>query len=749
MKFSKQNIPESKKTKEWHSGCIDDILRYNKSSLTFSEERIKDHENYLLVHGQFDRKQFKYVTDMYGITAPARLVNYPIIMPKIDLLAGEIVSQPLKWAVNVVNRNAIRRKNEKKIQMAAETILRPIRREIEKTLGTELKDEEMGEEVPIDVEQFQNKKWRDVVEEQVHVGLNYISQKQRLKSTFKRGFYDLAITGKEFYRVTVKNRDPYVERLDPRSVIYDFDSDKETLQDSKYAGLDNWYTVNEIVDRFQLSGDVVDELEKLEQMDASSVEDLNSEYDSYMNNNDSALKVRVVEVEWKSFKTMKYKVTPNKYDKSIDFYKMVKDDYKAKDGEKVVTKVVSDVRYAVRAGHNIMLAYGRKPNIVRYEDNYANCKLGFFGIIKNSFNSQTLSVADSLKNIQILYNIVMYQVDLAMARSGGKALVYDVSQKPKNVPLEDVMYHAKNSGLVIINSKSEGMQGSSFNQFQQIDLTLSQSIGQLINLKIMLEQTADQLTGITASRSGISKSTEAVGVNERSVMQSTLITAPLFDLHYDLIGDVMNETANLFRYCWSEENRMINVFGDMGFETFKWDKSSALDEYGIFVENSSKELQRKQSMFSLMDRMASTGSLDPVSSVKAMNAESASEVEAILVQGMQAMKDMQEQQTQQQNQLAQEANEISKMKMNIPIEVAKIKAEADIQTTAMKIEGDANSDTFKADRAEDMQSVESQSRLDEQMLSSSNNEQSEEQLMQEQMQQQMQQQMQSEGSETE
>jgi len=722
MKFSKQNIPESQKTKEWHNGCLDDILKYNKSSSSYAAEKTKDYENYLLVTGQFDKKQFKYVTDMYGITAPARFVNYPIIMPKIDLLAGEIVSQPLKWSVNVVNRNAIRRKNEKKIQMAAEVILKPIRREIEKALGTELKDEEIGEEVPEDVEQFQNKRFRDIVEEQVHVGLNFISQKQKLKSVFKRGFYDLTITGKEFYRVTVKNRDPYIERIDPRSVIYDFDSDKENLQDSKFAGLDNWYTVNEIVDRFQLSGSVVDELEKLEKMDSNSINELNSGYDCYMSSNSTNLKVRVVDVEWKSFKTMKYKVTPNKYDKSIDFYKMVKDDYKSKDGEKVVTKVVSDVRYAIRAGHEILLAWGRKPNIVRHEDNYANCKLGFFGIIKNSFNSQTLSVVDSLKNIQILYNLVMYQVDLAMARSGGKALVYDVSQKPKNVPLEDVMYHAKNSGLVIINSRSEGMQGSSFNQFQQIDLTLSQSIGQLINLKVMLEQTADQLTGITASRSGISKSSDAVGVNERSVMQSTLITAPLFDLHYDIIGDVMNEAANLFRYCWSEENRMINVFGDMGFETFKWDKSSALDEYGIFVENSSKELQRKQSMFSLMDRMASTGSLDPISSIKAMNAESASEVESILVKGMKTMQEMQQQQSQQQSEIAQQANEINQQKINVPIEVAKIKAEADIRTTAMKLEGEENINSFNSERAEDMQSVESQSKLDQQMLADSNKE---------------------------
>ena len=41
----------------------------------------------------------------------------------------------------------------------------------------------------------------------------------------------------------------------------------------------------------------------------------------------------------------------------------------------------------------------------------------------------------------------------------------------------------------------------------------------------MLESTAEQLTGISRAREGFTKS-DAVGVNERSVMQSSLITQP-------------------------------------------------------------------------------------------------------------------------------------------------------------------------------------------------------------------------------
>jgi hypothetical protein len=112
MEFPRQNIPESKKDEQWHMNTVDAIVAQSRQNTRYLSTRKNDHENYLIVNGDFDNKQFEYVTDMYGITAPARLVNYPIILPKLDLLAGELISQPLQYTVNVVNRNAIRRKEK-------------------------------------------------------------------------------------------------------------------------------------------------------------------------------------------------------------------------------------------------------------------------------------------------------------------------------------------------------------------------------------------------------------------------------------------------------------------------------------------------------------------------------------------------------------------------------------------------------------------------------------------------------------
>jgi len=722
MEFPRQNIPESKKTKKWHNDCVDFFIQQEQVE-SYVSNKTKDYENYLIASGEFNKDQFKYVTDMYGMTAPARLVNYPLIQNKLDLLAGELITQPLQYTVNVINRNAIRRKTEELVNIAAEVIMKPERKKIEEVTGTPIPDEDLGEEIPPDVESFMKMNFRTSVEKQVSVGLKYCIEKWDLKSVFKRGFYDLEITNKEFYRVYVKNRTPYVERVDPRQIIYDQDGDKESLQDSLYAGVDNWYTVNELMDRFEMTSKEIDELEKLANQDPKFYNDNNSNNSYITNDGKNGLRLRVIDVQWKSIKMINYKLSPNKYDPDTDYHKMMPDDYVAKKGEKIVRKGITEVRQAIRIGHEMLIQYGAKPNQIRYEENYANTKLDFYGVIRNNFSGSTLSIVDALKNIQLMYNIVMFHIDGALARSGGKAIVYDVSQKPKDVPLADVMYHAKNSGLIMINSKQEGGQMSSFNQWKDVDFTLSQSVSQMINLKSMLEETADKLTGITASRAGVNKTSDAVGVNERSVMQSTLITAPLFDIHFKIVSEVLQGMANLMKYCWGEDGHMVNVFGDMGMEVFKIDKSVGLEEYGIFVKNSSKELERKSTMMSLIQNFSSTGALDPIATIKSVNGETASELEEILTAGLESVKAQSLQMEERQIASTEQANEIAGQKIQVALDVAKVKAETDMAVAKLRSETDLAIANEELDHKEDMLDVQAKTDLDKIMLQDSGKEQ--------------------------
>lgn len=720
MKLPRQNIPESQKTEEWHLETAIAILAISQNNQSYVSERQKDHENYLIIQGHFNPEEFTYVTDIGGMTSPARFVNHPIIMNKLDLLAGELVSQPLQYTVHVTNRNAVVRKLDQKCAVAAETILRPIRKEIEEVTGVPFEDEDVGEEVPEDVAKFMAHTFRDNKEQMVQVGLDYLVNKQDLKNVFKRGFYDIGVTSKEFYKIVLKNGDPFVKRLDPRSVIYDMHADVEDLKDAKFAGDINYLTINEIIETYNPTKEQVKWLEELEDQDSNWYNDQNASFTHFIYESGKQLKVCVSELQWKSIENMDYNVSENKYDPETPYYRLVSSDHKPKSNEKIVKKPMTQVRYAIKITDKL-LKWGKVPNRVSFEDNYADTTLDYFGVIKSNFNGTTLSVVDCLKNINILYNECMFHISATMNRAGGKAVVYDVSQKPKGMELAEVIYHAKNSGLIPINTRQEGGQyPGSFNQFQQVDLTLSNGLTALFNLKMVLEDTADKLTGISAARSGINKSGDLVGVNERNVMQSSLITAPLFEMHYKVVGQVLNCLANKMKIAWGNEPRMISVFGDMGYQLFEIDPSIALDEYGLFVQNSGKEVQDKQMMIQLINQYSATGSIPPELAIEAAGAQSATELKGIMKDGLKAIgesqKAMREREVAAQEQLAQ----VEAKKLEIELQKTTIASQTSIQVENIKAENKIQVETMKAGHSADMQEATRKEKLDLQMLKDTN-----------------------------
>jgi hypothetical protein len=721
MKLPKMNIPDSEKNEDWALKWMLAILTDYHTHQRFNNTRQKIYDNYQIVDGHFDPKQFEYVTKTYGLTAPARFVNYPMILTKLNLLAGELMSQPLQFTTHVINRDGKRRKNEKKVAIAAETLLRPIRREIEKALGTKLEDEELGTEIPPDVETFMKMSFRDHVEEFVNIGLQDLIKRHNLKHVFKRNFYDLNIALQEFGRVYIKNGFPYFERYDPRFMIYDYDFNEEDIEHGKFAGVDKYYTVNEILDRHpDMPKEKVDRLLKIEGMESTFFAEANTHGRFFVEEEGSGLKVREVYMQVRALRKMRFKVSENKFDPETPFYKMLSDDYKAKKDEKIVERFIDDIWECSLIGNEIIHGLRRLPNQIRYEENYAKTTLSIFGIRPNIFSGSGTSTVDALKNINFMYNIVMYHIDLAMARSGGVAVVYDVSQKPPGYTIPQIMHHAKNSGLILINSQQEGYQTNTFNQFQRVDFTLQNAITSLINFKMMLEDMADKLTGINAARAGINKSNDLVGVNERSVMQSSLITLPLFEAHYKFVGKVLNRMAALMKIAYAGEERMANLFGDAGMQYIEMDDSIALDEVSVYVENSGKEIQDKNNMHNVLNQAVASGQGDLSMIAKALRADSASEIERIITSGVTAVQEVAQRNEEMNQQLKQQANEINMQKIQIPLEVAKIKAQSDLEVARINAEAKLADTGQKLSHDADKVTAINEHSLDQEMLQSSN-----------------------------
>jgi hypothetical protein len=383
---------------------------------------------------------------------------------------------------------------------------------------------------------------------------------------------------------------------------------------------------------------------------------------------------------------------------------MVKDTYRKRKGEKIETKWVDDVWEATMIGGRVLVNARRRDNQVRSVDDPGKTPLSYVGCIKGHTTGTPVSLVDLLDNIQMLYNIVVYQIELAMARSGGKAVVYDVSQLPTNVgmDMQQVLYHLKTDGIIPINSKDEGNQMQTFNQFQQVDFTLSQSVQQLINLKMMLEEMAGQISGVTKQREGAVGEYEYVGNVQRSVVQSSTITESWFYSHGEVKQRVLERLCNLMKISWAGGKKAGMILGDGAYKFLNVMPDIALQDFGIYVGDSGKDDSLKQVVQQLAQASLQAGSIDLLGVIKVLKADTMTEAEKVLEHAMSEVQKQQQQSMEEQMQAQQAAAQVEQAKFEAEAQLKQMDNEAKIQVAQIGAESRLEVAKIQADVDRDL-----------------------------------------------
>lgn len=705
--FPKQFISDSEKTVDWCEKNLDAIIQQleHANSEGSVSNYDKDISNYRLYNGDLEYDDYSYVTEQYNMPSPATMANYPITRNKVDLLCNEDLSRPLDKSVFAINIDAALRKEQFKVSLIANELLKEINSDVEGEFGMELEMDNKDYPMPEDIDLFMRYQYKEVLEESIHDGLDYLTQKYQLKHVFKEGMRDLLVTAKEFYKIYIKDGDPFVRRVDPRTFVFDKSIDSDFLDNAQWAGEERWLTINEVIDEFrdELEVEDVRELEDMRQATSDNIDRWNGIFNWVEIDHSKTVKVRVITAEWKSIKAIRYKISENKYNLEQPFKKVVSDTYKKRKNETIETKCVDDIWEGTKIGGKILVQCRRRPNQVRSVDDAGSTSLSYVGVVYNHTTGKPTSLVDILRHTQMLYNIVMYHIELALARSGGKAVVYDVSQMPTNIgmDMQEVMYHLKNDGIIPINSRDEGGDSASFNQFQQVDFTLSQSVQQLINLKLMLEQTAGQISGVSPQREGAVEQYEYVGNVQRSVSQSSISTGGWFYSHNEVKKKVFEKLANLMKLSWAGGKKAAYILGDAGYKMLNIMPDVSLNDYGIFLGDAGKDDALKQVVQQMSQAALQSGTISMLDAIKVMKSDTMTEAQAVLEQGIDAMQKQQQQSMEQQAQQQQAAAEqqqaqaqvqmeIQQMDNQTKIQVAQINAEA--RVAAQEIASDAQRD---------------------------------------------------------
>lgn len=633
--FPFQKRSTASKGKKFVIDCIESALH---SAYMSNNDIIQSKKemaiNYNLRSDILDERDVEKITNPWGLkgaTFPAKMQNYPIVNPKIDLLLGEESKRRFDWRVTVVNPDAVSEKENMIRDMMKKTVADAIvaRNYDEEKLAAELQK----------LQKFAKYEAQDIRERRATHYLQYLWREQDLRIKFNRGFEDALVAGVEIYNVDIVGGEPVVRKCDPQSITLIRGGSSYMIEDSDIIIEDTYQPIKWVIDNYYdyLTPAEIDKIERgyigTGKSDfinynvrqpvqnplriAATAEDGQItgysliDLDSYNTQNISAYddngNVRVVKVVWVSMR----KVGEVKWydEEGVLQKKLVDENYTVDEslGEKVEWFWVNEWWEGTRIAEDIYVKYGPRPVQFRSMGNKSLSGSGYVGTIYNTNTSQSRSLMDRMKPYQYLYNVFMYRTELAFAKSKGKIATLDASRIPDDWTMDKWMYYAEIFGWVVEDSFREGNKGAAtgklagmMNQNTRVlDLEMGHYIQQHIMMLEYIKQELGEIAGVTQQRQGMIDNRETVGGVERSVVQSSHITEKWFMLHDNTKLRVLTTLLETAKYAWrNRKNERIQYISDeMSSVITELDGEIFNDaDYGIMISNSFNDAELIQAM---------------------------------------------------------------------------------------------------------------------------------------------------------
>ena len=633
--FPRQKLPLSKKGKKWQEDCVNYIIgEGNVTSGGNSTSYYGELQTYYnLYNSIFDEKDFKSITNPFKVEDgfPATPHDFNIIRPKVDLLIGEETKRPLNFRVIRTSQEATSEMQEKEKQMILQYIEAAITARMSPEEAQQFQQQLQSGEImpPEQIAKYMDKDYKDIVENTAYHSLTYLREKLDLDNEFIKGWKDGLISGREIYYVGVLNAEPYAERVNPICFSYDKSPDLEFIEDGSWCCRKMRMPITEVYDRYYDKLEEKD-LDRLEEMIGStpgrnlgdrSPVDMGIQlriYDNPIFEGSGKSLVNVWHCCWKSFKKIFYVTTTD--DAGQPQINIVDETYQPVGNEiSIEPDWIVEVWEGYRAGSD--LYFGIQP--IEYQhvsiDNPNSQKLPYCGAIYSNTNSKPRSLVSILKPLQYMYIVLWYRLELAIARDKGKVVNMDITQIPKSMNISPAkwMHYLSSVGVNFINPYEEGWnipgreggKPAQFNQITALDLTMSNVIAEYIQLMDKIEELAGTISGITQQREGAVSSSEMVGNVERSVVQSSHITEPLFWVHNQCKRRVLNMLLNTAKGAWEETGKQkLQYIFDNGERAFlDITPKFYYEDMDVFVSDTSKDLENIQKLQQLIQPAMQNG----------------------------------------------------------------------------------------------------------------------------------------------
>lgn len=492
---------------------------------------------YDVYNNKFPAEWFNWIKNPLNTTNenyknfPARIRPYTIIRPNIDLLLGEFNKRNFNFIIENVGETGFNSFNESKLQKIQQNVKQLFINKLNE-LGVDTGIETKEVELPADIEAKFNTNYRDLISIIANNWFKGFKERAYIKDTWRDLFKDWLITGEIYTYKGIEHNELVYRRHSPIFIDYDKSISCKYLEDGEWCTALYELTFSEVLDMFY---DEFKDKKQIANIESSTDNGLISYYNYYVNQEKELLRTKVhfVHVQWKG-QEKKYKrtyidqFTGQIFEDEVDeLYKLNKELGDIKLEEFWVNKTHEGYRFHINGNYEYL-----KMQIIPVQrtelNNLSRCKLSYNGKKWSDTHSTNISLVELAIPYQVLFIIIQYRIELAIAKSKLFALLDKNTIPDKNGwDEEKFIYQAESTGIFYIDRSKIGVD-KSFNQYQVIDLTMYQHITQLISIQEFVSSRCDEMFGITRQRKGQVMASDSVSGTDSSIYQSAVISDNTF-----------------------------------------------------------------------------------------------------------------------------------------------------------------------------------------------------------------------------
>lgn len=621
----RQYLPEKEKTEDWAIACIEYICSHENGSSGDGHHRLNYNKLYRAYNGYLDESDYTYITRPTGSKQgklppdakyPAKLRNYPIIKPIVDLLVGEKSKRFNSWQVVVSNPdsfNIYREDLNKKLLRVFQQRTINVLNQMGFDTGVESQQVPSPQEV---VDQFK----QDYKDERAIIGsdaLEYIVLFNKIYDHFLTGFLDFIVVGEVSSFRGIKDDDLEYEIFPPSQISYEKSPSNKFIEDSNWV-VRSWELTNsEVLDMFSSeiknNEDTLKEIENPESANNTG-SDKSYSITTYILSNGSigedtsgspgASREHLITVEhcvWRAFRKRGIIQDIDEYGQPVTIE--VDETYKGSDV--LHWEWGSDIWHGYRINGNKYFKIERWPYQINKLTRSRKIPLPYNGRIYSDRNSSNQSVVNIGLAFQALFNVLKYKVEQLIAKNKDKVILMDYSAIPRTEGWDEFkfMYFVDAFGFMFIDRKKAD---KSFNQYAVLDAGLGSYIRDMITIMDSVKNDYEEVLGINRQRKGQFAASDSVGTSQYALGQSAVINEELFKKFEEFEERELQHLMDLSQYAWADGGKKaMFVASDRRQVMLDLDPIVYCNaDYSVFVTNSAKENEKLKQIKGLVERIA-------------------------------------------------------------------------------------------------------------------------------------------------